>query len=151
LGYPATFTEATPAPGETVRTFLDAGSNPTNGVVVTYWLKDEPTGEVMVRFLDSGGRLVREFSSAASPTGSGNGAGPRPSGPAEPRAPKSRGLNRFVWNLRHAPARGVPGDVLTERSLSGPVVAPGRYRVELVANGQTLSADLDVRKDPRVT
>jgi photosystem II stability/assembly factor-like uncharacterized protein len=151
LGYPATFTEATPAPGETVRTFLDAGSNPPNGVVVTYSLKDEPAGEVTLRFLDGAGRLVREFSSAAPPSaGSGNGAPPRASGPVEPRAPKSRGLNRFVWNLRHASARGVPGDVLTERSLSGPVVAPGRYRVELVVGGQTLGAAFEVRKDPRV-
>jgi hypothetical protein len=68
----------------------------------------------------------------------------------EPRVPKAAGMNRFVWNLRHASARAVPGDVLTERSLSGPVVPPGRYQVELVVGDRTLTAPLEVRRDPAV-
>src|SRR5207249_4607395 len=102
LGYAATFTEATPAPGETVRTFLDAGANPPGGVIVTYYLGEEPRGEVTLRFKDPSGRLIRGFSS--EPAEATKGA-------REPRVPKSSGMNRFVWNMRHADARGVPRDV----------------------------------------
>ncbi|PWU17196.1 MAG: glycosyl hydrolase, partial [Candidatus Rokuibacteriota bacterium] len=139
LGYPATFTEANPSPGETVRRFLDAGTNPPSGVIVTYYLKAEPQGPVTLSFTDRGGRLIRSFSSE-----------PRADASRERRVEKTPGMNRFVWNMRHADARAVPGDVFTERSLTGPVVPPGRYRVELTADGQTHVAEFDIRTDPHV-
>jgi hypothetical protein len=141
LGYPATFTETNPAPGETVRKFLDAGRNPPNGVIVTYHLKDEPRGPVTLVFKDGAGRVVRAFSSEPE-----DEAGLA----RELRVPKSAGMNRFVWNMRHADARGVPGDVLTERGLTGPVVPPGRYAVELTVEGQTRAAGIEIRTDPQV-
>jgi hypothetical protein len=52
--------------------------------------------------------------------------------------------------MRHADARGVPGDVLTERSLTGPVVPPGRYVVELSVEDRVLSAPFEIRVDPQV-
>ena len=142
LGYAATFTETKGATGETLRTYLDAGTNPPNGAVVHYWLREAPAGPVRLRFRDAAGSLVREISSEVVP--------PAPGASPEPRAPKAAGFNRFVWNLRHEPARAVPGDVLTERSLSGPVAAPGRYTVELVVGETTQSAPLEIRRDPKV-
>jgi photosystem II stability/assembly factor-like uncharacterized protein len=141
LGYPATFTETNPAPGETVRRFLDAGTNPPNGLIVTYHLKEEPRGPVALVFRDAAGRPVRAFSSEP---------GDRSGAARELRVPRSAGMNRFVWNMRHADARGVPGDVLTERGLTGPVVLPGRYTVELTVDGQTRTASAEIRVDPRV-
>jgi hypothetical protein len=139
LGYPATFVESKPAPGETVRRFLDAGANPSEGVTVTYLLKTEPAGEVTLRFLDARGQLVRSFSSEAA------------EGSRERRVPKQAGMNRFAWNLRHPDAREVPGDVATERSLSGPVATPGEYTVELGAAGRTLTQPFEIRADPRLS
>jgi photosystem II stability/assembly factor-like uncharacterized protein len=138
LGYAATFTEATPAPGETVRTFLDAGTNPPHGVVVTYWLGEEPAGVVTLSFKDGAGRIIRAFASDAA------------GDPRAPRVPTRAGMNRFVWNMRYPDARGVPGDVLTERSLSGPVVPPGRYVVDLEVGDRRLTAAFEIRVDPHV-
>ena len=42
------------------------GANPPNGVVIYYWLKDKPEGEVTLEFLDSSGKLVKKFSSKAA-------------------------------------------------------------------------------------
>jgi hypothetical protein len=141
LGYAATFTETTPAPGETVRTFLDAGANPPHGVVVTYVLREEPRGTLALRFKDGAGRLIRAFSSDA---------GDKANASRAPRVPKAAGINRFVWNMRHPDARGVPGDVFTERSLTGPIVPPGRYEVELDVDGRSLSVPFEIRVDPQV-
>jgi len=141
LGYPATYIEATPAPGETVRTFLDAGSNPPRGVVVTYHLEEAPAGAVTLRFKDAAGRLVRAFSSERGEVADAS---------REPRVPKAAGMNRFLWNMRHADARGVPGDVLTERALAGPVASPGRYEVELGVEGRALTSAFEIRVDPQV-
>jgi photosystem II stability/assembly factor-like uncharacterized protein len=141
LGYAATFTETTPAPGETVRTFLDAGTNPPHGVVVTYFLGEEPRGAVTLSFKDGAGRLIRAFSSEGANAANASRG---------PRVPKAAGMNRFVWNMRHPDARGVPGDVFTERSLAGPVVPPGRYEVELGVDGRSLTAVFEIRVDPQV-
>jgi hypothetical protein len=59
-------------------------------------------------------------------------------------------MNRFVWNMRYPEARGVPGDVSTERSLLGPVAPPGTYQVELSIDGQTLTSPFELRADPRL-
>jgi photosystem II stability/assembly factor-like uncharacterized protein len=141
LGYAATFTETTPAPGETVRRFLDAGTNSPHGVVVTYLLGEEPRGVVTLSFKDAAGRLIKSF--VSDPASSANAS-------REPRVPKAAGMNRFVWNMRHPDARGVPGDPFTERSLSGPMAAPGRYQVELGVDGRSLTAEFEIRVDPEV-
>jgi hypothetical protein len=62
------------------------------------------------------------------------------------------GLNRFVWDLRYDEAHQVPGYYLWEYSggAHGPVAAPGHYQVRLTAGGQSQTAPLEVKLDPRV-
>ena len=144
-GAPATYTE-TPSPtGQTVRTFLDAGKNPPDGAIVTYYLRQKPEGEVTLSFLDAQGQLIKRFSSVAANNQ------PATATAKEPRLPAEAGLNRFVWNLRYPDARGVPGDVTTERSLTGPLAPPGAYQVQLSVGGETYTAAFELRKDPRVS
>jgi hypothetical protein len=143
-GAPATYSETQSPTGQTVRTFLDAGKNPPDGVIVNYYLGQKPEGEVTLSFLDAQGQLIKRFSSVAA-----NNQPPATT-PKEPRVPAEAGLNRFVWNLRYPDARGVPGDVTTERSLTGPLAPPGAYQVQLDVSGQTYRASFELLKDPRV-
>jgi photosystem II stability/assembly factor-like uncharacterized protein len=144
LGVPATYYETLTPQGQTLRTFIDAGKNPPDGVTVTYHLQQPPEGEVTLSFCDADGQLIRRFSSRAV------NEQPASTGPKEPRVPTAAGLNRFVWNLRYPDARRVPGDATTERSLAGPLAPPGMYQVQLGAGGETYTAPFEVRKDPRV-
>ena len=72
------------------------------------------------------------------------------------RPTRNRGVNRVVWNLRHAdlPVRGGGGGDDDEAprggNLAGPYVAPGIYTVRLVAGGTTLEQKVEVRDDPRL-
>jgi hypothetical protein len=61
------------------------------------------------------------------------------------------GVNRFVWDLHYPPTREVKDVINDEGSTLGPVVAPGRYTVRLIAKGQTLTSSFVVRGDPRLT
>jgi photosystem II stability/assembly factor-like uncharacterized protein len=143
-GAPATYLE-TPSPtGQTVRTFLDAGKNPPDGVIVTYYLGQKPDGEVTLNFLDARGQLIKRFSSQAVNNQ------PSAATPKEPRVLAEEGMNRFVWNLRYPDAHGVPGDATTERSLTGPLAPPGTYQVQLSDGGQIYTTSFELRKDPRV-
>ncbi len=141
-GLPATFYETKTPEGLTARRFLDAGANPPDGVVVTYYLEHEPADPPSIRFLDAGRNEIRRFSSQAADPEPPAGA------PTEQRAPNAAGMNRFVWNMRYPDARGVPGDVTTERSLAGPKAPPGTYHVELSVEERTLEAPFEIRVDP---
>jgi photosystem II stability/assembly factor-like uncharacterized protein len=105
---------------------LDAGQNPPIGVAVTYCLKAKPEGDVKLRFLDSKGALIKEFTEKAQ-----------------------GGSNRFVWNMRYPDAEDVTGNVMWRGSVTGPMAAPGTYRVELVVGDKTLAQSFEIRKDPR--
>ena len=138
LGVPATFYFELDAEGRSVRKFVDAGDNPPTGVVVCYYLKEKPESDVTLTFLDSGGEVIKSFSS-----GSEDG----------PEVPAEDGANSFVWNMRYPDARKVKGEAMPQTgraavSLLGPVAAPGEYQVRLEAGGQVLTQDFEIAKDP---
>lgn len=156
--------------GEKKETFLDAGKNPPDGVLVQYWFREPPKGEVTLSFHDARGRKIRAFSSRpderpAAPTpqaalpGEGAESVQAPTGAAEPEkkepsVPKKAGLNRFLWNMRYPDASKVDNDASMdefERALAGPVVVPGEYQVRLTADGTTYTADFETRLDPRAS
>ena len=97
---PAATPSSTTADGETVRTYLDVGENPPAGVIVTYRLVAAPEEPLRLTFRDAGGEEVRAFSSRKADD---------PPQAKERRAPAQAGWNRFVWDMRHAPATKIEG------------------------------------------
>ena len=130
--------EAREATGETILKLLDAGKNPPNGVVVTYWLSERPDGPVSLTFFNGNGETIRRFRSGA-PNGQ------------EPTVSTESGSNRFVWDLRYPGSTSVPGDVTTPRNLGGPLAQPGVYGVRLEVEGRSYTASFELLKDPRVS
>jgi photosystem II stability/assembly factor-like uncharacterized protein len=155
----------TPLPPET-----PAGRNPPDGAILDYYFMSAPAGEIRLAVYDSGGNLVRQFSS-----------GPAPAPLAFPNAPeywfappdvlpKAAGLNRFVWDLRYDHPRALPynyyGNLIdyTEYTLAdhaipgetpreqpqGPLVTPGNYSVVLAVGGKQYRQTLEIGLDPRV-
>ncbi len=140
----------------------NVGSNPPNGAVVYYWLKNKPEGEVTLEFLDDSGKLVKKFSSnpprprANLQATSSEQAemeeeegGPRRGGGVR-RVPANEGLNQFVWDLRYPDATNFPGMILWAGSVRGPEVVPGTYQVRLTVNGKSQTQRFEVRPDPRL-
>ena len=123
------------------------GSNPPNGVIIDYSLKSEPKGDITMEILDAKGQVVRKFSSKKKPQQGGEGGFFRPSG--EPTLPKKAGLNRFVWNMQYPPARSVPHAQYDGGFPIGILALPGKYEVKLTAEGQSYTAPIELRMDPR--
>jgi hypothetical protein len=134
--------------GEKKEQLLDAGENPPSGVILHYWLKEAPAGDLTLTFLDAAGGEIRSFTSkpvpapAVSMVSPAPGAGEDASTPAvsddEPRPTKDAGANRFVWDLRGPNATKLPdnkGRGGTIDSLTSPRVPPGRYQVRLSVGG----------------
>ncbi|MGH9334110.1 MAG: glycosyl hydrolase, partial [Vicinamibacteria bacterium] len=126
-----------------------AGENPPPGLIVYYTLRSPPQGELTLSILDDQGNVVDSFSSAQPGGLSGSNAYSKTSSVST-----SVGLNRWVWDLRYAGPRFIPGHVLFMHAPLAPPVgalAPaGRYEVKLAVEGQTLSAPFEIRPDPRI-
>jgi photosystem II stability/assembly factor-like uncharacterized protein len=101
------------------------GENPPSGVVVPYYLKASPSGDVTIS-IHKNGALVKSFT------------------------PESKeGANTFVWNMRYPGAEVLEGAVF-QGSSQGPLAAPGTYRVDLTVGGETQSQTFELARDPRI-
>ncbi|CAN5357087.1 hypothetical protein BH23CHL1_BH23CHL1_14640 [soil metagenome] len=132
--------------GEAKRVFLDAGQNPPDGVVVRYHLKSAPTDEVTLTFLDADGNEIKAFSSKkpeVDPAERGQ--------KKEPLVSVKEGLNRFVWDMRYADAFNFKDAIYRAGGVTGPLAAPGTYRVRLCAGEQSWEQEFEICKDPRVS
>jgi hypothetical protein len=124
-------------------------SNPPEGAVLDYYLRDKPSLPIQLEIFDSEGKLVRRFASddALFKTNPSDVPiqvewirDPKPLS-AEP------GMHRFAWDLRYALPKGM------RRSFWGPaapLAAPGNYTVKLTANGKSSTQPLTIKVDPRV-
>ncbi|HKY05830.1 MAG TPA: glycosyl hydrolase, partial [Blastocatellia bacterium] len=123
------------------------GQNPPNGVVIYYYLKEKPKGEVSIELLDSSGKSVRKYTGRADAPAPAQGQG---FGGGQPRVSVEAGLNRFVLDPRHADAVGFPGLIMWAGTLQGPRIVPGQYQVRLTVDGKTQTQTFEYKKDPRL-
>lgn len=133
--------------GSKVREYLDVGENPPAGAIIYYWLADEADAPVTLTFRDAAGATVATF------------RGDDKALPAARRPSAKRGLNRFIWDLKHsgperldpalAPPRNKPLAIEPD-GVAGPAVVPGSYMAELTSGGQNRTAFFTVVKDPRI-
>jgi photosystem II stability/assembly factor-like uncharacterized protein len=133
------------------------GRNPANGVVVYYSLKDKPATEVEIQFLDQAGKSIRKFTGRVRKPGEAPTPPPAPAGesgfgaPPPPPVPMEVGLNRFVWDPRHADAVRFPGMILWAGDTRGPKMPPGTYEVKLMVDGKSLTQNFEIKADPRLS
>jgi photosystem II stability/assembly factor-like uncharacterized protein len=133
------------------------GRNPANGVVVYYSLKDKPATEVEIQFLDEAGKSIRKFTGRVRKPGEAPTPPPAPAGesgfgaPPPPPVPMEVGLNRFVWDPRHADAVRFPGMILWAGDTRGPKMPPGTYEVKLMVDGKSLTQNFEIKADPRLS
>ncbi len=126
-------------------------SNPPNGAILYYNLKEKPKGEVLLEILDTSGTLIRKYSSVEKVvTGK-----PLPEDPVSKEKPDvlpvEPGMHRFVWNLRYEMPEFVPNVIWDMGAPDGPLALTGRYQARLTVAGKAQTVPLEVHLDPRVT
>jgi photosystem II stability/assembly factor-like uncharacterized protein len=125
-----------------------SGQNPPAGILIDYYLPAPATGAITLEIADAAGKVVRHLSSVSS------------KGPEQPpewpdliqptdTLPASRGMNRFVWDLRYDDPVQIPGAFYAGVAPRGPLVLPGAYTLKLGYGGETQAASLTVAADPR--
>jgi photosystem II stability/assembly factor-like uncharacterized protein len=120
------------------------GVNPATGVVLYYRLFElKKTDEISLEIKDAAGNTVRSFSSKATEGQTRWDGAPRP----DPLLPKTKGLNRFVWDMRYSTMPGVP-DVRIEGGYAAHKAPPGKYSVTLKMSGQTVVTEAEILANP---
>ena len=124
------------------------GVNPATGVVIYYQLPKlkDSLAVVTMEIKDAAGKLVHTFSSKPDSTYKKYDGAP----PEEPVLSKAKGLNRFVWNMRHATMPGIP-NVYIESSYRGHKAIPGKYTITIKAGEQQATANATVLPNPLYT
>jgi hypothetical protein len=155
----------TPYPPET-----PAGQNPPEGAILNYFLKSAATTSLTLTIYDDKGLEITKYTSDPKAVQL-----PPANVPeywfAPPKAlTQTAGVNRFAWDLRYPTPLTLPygynGGLLeyTEYTLAdhaipaltpreqprGPLVAPGKYMVELTYAGKSYKQPLTVVPDPRI-
>ncbi len=103
------------------------GVNPASGMVIYYALPDPVDSlEVRLEIHDAAGNLVRSFTSVPDSKYRAYEGAPSKA----PVLPTKKGLNRFVWDLRHSGLPGAP-EAYIEGSFRGRRAMPGTYTLSL--------------------
>ncbi len=136
-GLVVTFDRTADEHGRYTETYVDAGNNPDDGVVIHYFLSSEPAdGEVAITISDGDGNEIVRFSNKAEKD--------------KLKLYPEQGSNRFVWNFRYADATEIKDDEVARTFIGGPKAAPGEYVVTLFAGGETQSQSFSILADPRL-
>jgi photosystem II stability/assembly factor-like uncharacterized protein len=139
------------------------GTNPPVGVPIQYALKQKPKDVITLEVLDPQGKqvvLLKSKEKPKKPKPNQRDVIERSVEEEDPDAREERtklpelkteiGLNRVVWNLRYKGAEPIKNAKIDEGDPeAGPLVNPGTYTLKLTVDGKTLTAQVEVRLDPR--
>lgn len=104
-----------------------AGDNPTDGAVISYYLRSrQVVGKLSLDILDAAGNVVDSIAPG-----------------------KRKGLNRVAWSMRTKPPLVPPAAQIAGAATQGPRVLPGTYTVRLTKAGTSYTMPLVVGLDRR--
>ena len=127
--------------GAPEESFLDAGANPPDGVIVHYYLKNKPSSDMRLDILDAEGNVVRSYSSVAD---------------EKPKLLTQPGSHQIVWDMRGAKPTALEDAGAQDRfaqmmeSAVAPRVVGGTYQARLTVDGNELTESFRVLPDPRI-
>jgi hypothetical protein len=161
------------ANGAKTETFADAGTNPPEGVIIHYYLKEKPAGAVKLQILNADGNEIRSFTVKKERAAGDEAASDSPAAEIqvatgeeevsieeEPQGeelslPVAAGMNRFVWDYRYPkPAKvvdrtGTARQEMMEANVA-PKAVPGKYQMRLTVGDQTYTESFAILPDPRL-
>ena len=117
------------------RSSLKAGQNHHSGMMLYYFLKEEPQEKdtISLTFLEMDGDTIRTFSNLDKKN----------------KLMVKKGSNKFLWNMQYPDAEGFDGLIMWSGGLGGPKALPGAYKAILDLNGEQQEVTFEIKKDPR--
>jgi photosystem II stability/assembly factor-like uncharacterized protein len=151
-----TYREEKTESGEIVRTLLDCGENPPQGVIVHYALPVALDGEIRLTFLDGEGNEIKSFRPRPKDVDKSTGndqikqASAIPGPEDDLYVTTNPGLNRFIWDMRYPEPEKLTEDPITGKATMGVLAKPGVYAVRLTVGEHSLAESFEIFVDPQV-
>jgi len=113
----------------------NAGTNPPNGVVINYFLKEATDStRLSVTIMDKNKKSVKTFSTTAQR-------------PAE-KIDVSKGMNQFIWDMNYPEAERLEGLILWNGFVGGPKAPPGQYFAKFKSGSDSAEVPFTILADP---
>ena len=115
----------------------NVAENPPRGVVIEYYMAEEPANDMSLTIKEAGGEIIQRFSSQSDDS---------------PSPPAGAGMNRFIWDMRYSGNQlPLSAGALPEYEYypppSRPVAPPGQYIAMLTVDGQTVEQNFEIRRN----
>ena len=118
--------------------------NPASGAVIYYHIQNKDSvKKLSIEVIDAANKVIRSFYNEKPTIVTSDN-----SKEGDPKVEVRNGLNRFVWDLRHANLPSIE-NVYIEGSDAGRKVVPGEYTIRLKINEEEQLAKFKVLADPR--
>ncbi|HUR64937.1 MAG TPA: hypothetical protein VMZ03_01185 [Chitinophagaceae bacterium] len=119
--------------GRSVATVRNAGLNPPNGVVISYYLKNvTDSAKLSIDIMDNNKKLIKTFATNSK----------------DNKIEINKGMNQFVWDMNYPEAEKVEGLILWNGSIGGPKAAPGNYFAKFRAANDSVEVPFSIVADP---
>ena len=146
-----TFYERGTVNGERKREYINAGDAKPAGVIIDYLLS-ENAKQVSLSILDANGKEIRTWGTEEIPTerfkSFDNRGYDQDLVTGEPQVTVSKGLNRFIWDMRYPNVSAIPG---LPPVVLKPIAKPGTYQVRLTADGKSQTQAFEIKLNPNET
>ena len=113
----------------------NAGTNPPNGSVINYFVKDfidSIKGSITI--LDKNKKEIKTFATDAKEK--------------KDQIEIIKGMNQFIWNMHYAEAEKIDGMILWNGSTGGPKAAPGQYFAKVKAGNDSTIQPFTILANP---
>lgn len=135
---------------------LQAGQNPSTGVVFNYLLTTKPSKELKLYLLTAKGDSILHYSSTKNRKGEPVKVSTDFYEEKEIQRPgllmSEKGMNTFEWDMRYPDAEAVDGgSMMWGGSITGPMAIPGLYKAHLYEDSALIAeCNFEIKKDPRL-
>jgi photosystem II stability/assembly factor-like uncharacterized protein len=113
----------------------NAGTNPPNGSVINYYVKDAiDSTKASITILDKNKKEIKTFSTDAKEK--------------KDKIEISKGMNQFVWDMHYPEAEKIEGMILWNGAVGGPKAPPGQYFVKVKAGSDSAEQAFAIVANP---
>jgi hypothetical protein len=111
----------------------NAGTNPPNGIVINYYLKDvNDSTKASISILDNNHKIIKTFATDSK----------------DNKLDVSKGMNQFVWNMQYPEAEKIEGMILWTGVPNAITAPPGNYFARFKSGKDSVEVPLIIKADP---
>ena len=111
----------------------NAGTNPPNGTVINYYIKDvKDSIKASISIMDKNHKLIKSFSTDSK----------------DNKLDVNKGMNQFVWNMQYPDAERVEGMILWTGVPNAITAPPGNYFAKFKIEKDSVEVPFAIKADP---